>query len=131
MRRERARGQAIIEVIIAVGIVTFALLGAVAATTRAIKTSRVASQKAEALVFANQIIEKIKIDKESDVKGFFAQANSACNNDYDLINGVYSADVTCSGLPGDEVSVNVEVTWTEGDSTLSVSLDTKLTKTKY
>jgi len=126
--KEKRLGQIILEVIVSVGIITVVLLGAVAATTRALKTARVASSRAEALAYANRVMEKIKIDKESDVEAFFNKSD--CNS-YDGVTGSYTLDASCTGFGSGIVDVSLVVSWPEGDTNFSVSLDTKLTKTKF
>jgi len=122
-------GQSLIEVLVAVGIVLFALVGAVAATTYSIRTSRVTTNQVEAGRYASQVIEQIQRSKSIDSEGFFTDRD--CGNfgpfgDSDE----YEVTVSCifDSLAVDEAEVGVTVTWQEGNSSLSVTLDTVVSK---
>lgn len=122
-------GQSLIEVLVAVGIILFALVGAITATTYSIKTSKVSSDQSEASRYANFVIEEIQKTKNSDPATFFNNRNCGSFGPYGD-NGQYEAEVVCvfDSPNTDQTEVNVTISWFEGSSKLSVKLNTIITK---
>lgn len=122
----KQRGQSLIEVLVAVGIIVFALVGTIAATTRAVKTARVAANQTEAGKYASLVIEQIQKQKHDDSEAFFDQRDCGSYGPFGD-EGEYEAVVTCDFV-ADEVAVKVRVSWPEGQSNLAVELNTIISK---
>jgi Tfp pilus assembly protein PilV len=123
-------GQSLIEVLVAVGVILFALMGAIMATTYSIKTSRVSSDQSEASRYASLVIENIQKVKSDNPQTFFDDENCEPFNGSYGDDNQYTANVVCVfDQPNpDQVEVNVTVSWIEGTSPLSVKLNTIMSK---
>lgn len=129
----KVTGQSLIEVLVAVGVILFALMGAITATTYSVKTSRVSSNQSEASRYASLVIEEIQKNKNSNPQVFFDSRDCGVFGPYGN-NGQYKVETVClfDSPNADQAEVNITVSWPEGSSQLSVKLNTIITKeSKY
>ena len=128
MKEVKSNGQLLIEILIALAVMTVAMVGALAVSTRAIRVSRVARSTAEASKYAENVLETLKRTKESDPGTFFTNSTCPVCGPFG-VNLEYSCSLSCS-FNGDVDDVTVTVSWVENGSTSSVKLQTILTKSR-
>lgn len=131
--KKTGKGQTLVEVIVAVGVIGLVLTGIVLAASSGLKTSRVARERFEARRLASSKLEEVRNERNTDPASFFAEskAGSSFEEGPETIEGnlasyerTVSYDYTADG---DEVEVTVEVEW-GSDPTFSVSETTILTQ---
>lgn len=130
---KRMAGQMFIELIVAVGIITVALVAVVAMSTQSVKIQRASGSRGEATSLANRNLEEIRNLKNNDVVGFFNAVPTivpAPPNCPITASSVYSCSVNYSLTGSDEMKVTVTVSWAEGSNTMSVDVSSILTKGK-
>lgn len=111
------KGQTLVEVIVAVGVVGLVLTGIVLSATFGLKTSRVARERFEARRILQSKLESIRDERNSDPGEFFSdnKVGSFIEEGPDVITGnlaVYNRSVSYDySVGGNEVEVAVEVVW--------------------
>lgn len=125
------RGQMFIELIVAVGVITVALVGVIAMSTQSVKVQKASGNRGEATNLANRNLEEIRNLKNRNVVGFFnptptiVPAPPACPI---TAASVYSCSVSYVLTGTDEMKVTVTVSWAEGSNTMNVVVNSILTK---
>ena len=125
---KKNRGQSLIEVVIAIGILGVALIGIVSAATVGLKTARVSRERAFARVLVDRKIERIRSVKESDPQAFF-NLGSRTETETETTDPGYTILTTyTSQLAGQRMLIEVIVTWVDGNLNYSVNQSTYLRK---
>lgn len=123
-----AAGQLLVEVLIALTVITVALVATLSVSIRAIRVGRTARNRLEAIRYAESAIEQLKRSKESDQETFFANKVCPFCGPYGVDN-IYQCRFDCN-FSADDVSVKASITWKEAGSDVSVNLETVLTKAR-
>lgn len=119
------KGQMLVEVMVALGIITTALVFAVSAATQSQRNARYVQNEMEANKHANAVIERLRNTKDSNPDNFFSAGTcGACSG----VPAFYSCSLSCTFVGGNRANVTVTVSWEEAGSTRSVRLPTILTK---
>ncbi len=126
MLTKNHQGQLLIEVLIALAVMTVAMVAALAVSIRAIKVARTSRSQAEASKYAENVLENLKSTKEADPMLFFANATCPACGPFGT-NNMYSCSMACN-FTADTDDVTVTISWTDGGNTSSVKLETILTK---
>lgn len=118
------RGQLLIEILVALAVVTLALVVSMAALSSATKVSRVARQRLEATKYAEKVLEVLRRERDRDQETFFSVSTCGLCGPFGN-NQEFACQLSCS-FSASEVQATVEITW---ESSV-VSLSTVLTKYK-
>lgn len=118
------KGQMLIEIIIAVGVLVLVLVGVSDLMTRSQRVSSYQGKRDEALSIAKEILNDYRLQKENDPQNF-ADTVIGLNRDVCVAGKDYSCTVT---VTKNVTSVNlfVRVSWIDGANTLDVSLEQDL-----
>jgi Tfp pilus assembly protein PilV len=139
------RGQSLIEVVVAVGVMSLLMVALLTTVTLAVKNSRLAKDRVQAVSLANEGVELMRAYRDYDYDEFFSVARI---DQYDLpyswvVEDGLSSDCVvteyvirdsfrrCVGITSvDASSVDVEVTvdWQEGSRVHQVLQSTRLTQ---
>ncbi len=125
-------GQTLIEVIVAVAVISLVLTGIVIAVTSGLKTSRISRERFEARRIVDSELEDIRSERNNDPGSFFVSENAGDTIEVgpDVVEGnstSYEKTVTYDyAADGREVEVTVAVEW-GGEESYSVSQTTILT----
>src|SRR5690242_11398977 len=104
--RKKQAGQTLVEMVIAIGLVSFILVGLVAGAIVSLKTSRLARERNVANQLATTQLEKARQDRDNDPATFFATTDVARPVAMGT-NPAYQVKVTKT-LAGDQMEVVVE-----------------------
>lgn len=127
MKKEE-KGQLLIEVLIALAVINLALVSLLSVSIKAIRVGRTSRNRLEAVKYAEGVIEALKRTKESNQDSFYLTQPCPTCGPFGA-NNIYTCSATCAWT-SDRLTVRVKVSWTEGDSSPSVTLDSVLTKAK-
>lgn len=140
-----SQGQSLIEVVVAIGVMSLLMVALLTTVTLAVKNSRLAKDRVQAVSLANEGIELMRAYRDYDYDEFYSSArldeynlpyswtvedglSSDCVvTDY-AIRSIYRRCVLLS--IGDASSIDVEVTvdWQEGSRIHQVLQSTRLTQ---
>lgn len=90
----RERGDTIVEVLIAIGVLSLILGGAYVMTSRSIQGARTAQERVEALKLVESQLEQIKNYAATDPDAIFGVAGDFCINGSGAVVGAGGADCT-------------------------------------
>jgi len=123
---KKAKGQSLIEVVVAIGIVVIVIVALVAVTTVSVRNASFSRNQALATKYAQEAIEKIRDYRARVAWDIFT---NNCQNPPDLpsIPSSFSRTISCSGS-GDSREIKVTVSWTDFKGTHKSELTTRLTK---
>lgn len=118
--KSSSEGQFLLEVLIAVTLIMLVLVAAVRVSTHSVKNVRVAGDQLEATKLAEEKLAEIIEDKERTIGSFFD--TGFVSYDCGPLGEMEQYDCQTYFIDGgaDSVEVTVEVSWQEGDSTLTV-----------
>jgi type II secretory pathway pseudopilin PulG len=118
------KGQLLIEILVALAVVTVALVVSMAAVSSATKVSRVARQRLEATKYAEKVLEVLRRERDRDPETFFDKAVCGLCGPFGT-NLEFACQLSCSFTTTD-VQATVEILWESSQ----VSLSTVLSKYK-
>lgn len=121
------KGQSLIEVVIAIGILGIIMVGLVSGATVGLKAARLSRERAYAKSLADRKIEEIRTDKTRDPEAFFDTSSSESEDTNTVPVYTISTIYTLQQV-GTRMLVQVDVTWVDGGSTYTVEQDTYFTK---
>ena len=141
-----AEGISLIEVIVAVGLVLFALTAVIRATTTSLKSSQFATEKAQSSTYAQQAIEYLRNASKADWTDFVSHVGSSCLpqgswidghcGSTNIIDGKFLRDIqmdchSCEvdgNARDDWVSVSVTVSWESGGQPHQSQIETDISR---
>lgn len=120
------RGQMLIEIVVAVGILALVLIGVSDLMARSQRLSGYQTKRDEARSIAQSLLNDFRIQNQSDPEVFEA-AVVGFSRDVCVTGKEYSctAEITKNG---GSVDILITVSWTDGNNTLSVKMEQKITK---
>lgn len=118
------KGQMLIEIVIAVGILALVLIGVSDLMTRTQRVSTFQAKRDEANSVAKKILNDYRLQRDTEPETF---ASTVTGLDRDVcVEGLdYSCTATVTNVNGD-VDISVVVSWVEGENTFSISTSQKL-----
>lgn len=122
----KERGQTLIEMVIAIGLVSFVLVGLVAGATASLKSARLSRERNRATYLAQTELESARRDRDEDPETFFTTAGVTGPTESGTAP-VYRITVTKT-LVGTQMEVSVTVAWDDAGNTYQVVEETLLTK---
>lgn len=120
LRKGKSLGQTLIEVIVALVLVEFALISIASAGVVSVKNSRVARERAEARSIAETVLEQIRVERNAESSDFFAAGTRTEVLPTQGTTVVYTPTVRYTKLSNDQIEVEVEVAWGTGQTGMSV-----------
>ncbi len=123
----KSHGQSLIEVIIAIGILSVALVGVVAGATFGLKAARVSQERGYARLLADKEMEEVRQEKNVDPEGFFNLGERELRKTDETPPG-FTITTTYTVRAAGVIKVDVVVTWIDGNVTYTVEQNTILTK---
>lgn len=141
-RKALQKGQTLVEAIVVIGMVILLVTGLIAGTTASLKTSQAGRAKSEAVKFAEDGIERIRLIRDDNWTTFASYSGLYCfasDGTLTLPTGptcpvnIQTADNSFSRSTsfiwlGDKMHVQVAVVYHEGDAEQTVFLDTYFTR---
>lgn len=122
-------GQSLVEIVVAIGVMGLVLTSMVMAVTIGIKTTRVAKERVEARHLIENRLEEARRERDTDPDGFFGLGNRTDPTEQVGANPVYSLTTSYTEIvPGEQIEVEVEVTWVDGANDYVVTGSTYLSK---
>ena len=138
------KGQSLIEVVVAVGVMSLLMVALLTTITLAVKNSRLAKDRVQAVSLANEGIELMRAYRDYDYTEFYAKAQT---DEYNLpyswvvedglsggcpvvvfgIRDFFRRCVLVSNADASSVDVSVTVEWQEGSRVHQVVQSTRLT----
>lgn len=122
------KGQMLIEIVVAIGIIGLVLVGVSDLMTKSVRATSFQKQKAEALVIVKKILGDYKTARDADPESFYSAAESVLIDPCE-VDKPYRCYVTMEKYP-DSVSVLVRAQWQDGGRTYDVSLSQLLFREK-
>lgn len=135
------KGQSLIEVIVAVGMISVLLVALLALVTLSLKNSRLAKARAQAVSLAQEGVELMRAYRAYNWSTMYSLADAdytlpqnwvvadglslPCDNEVN-INGIFWRCVRLDIIDANEISSVVTVGWTEGGQDLSTTQSTQL-----
>lgn len=124
------RGQTLIEIVMAIGIIGLVLVGVSDLMTRSIRVVSFQKQKDEALIIIKKMLIDYKAARDTDPEGFYTAIDNA-TIDPCVANSVYKCVVTVDKPPTlDSVNISILAEWLDGGKTYSVTLSQSLTRSQ-
>ncbi len=123
----KSKGQMLIEVVIALGVLSLVLIGVSDLMTRSQRVGSFQAKRDEALSVARSLLNGYRIERDNDPVAFEA-AVVGINRDICVDGKDYSCKVEVTKSTG-LVDLLVTVSWPDGDSTLSINLHQSLVTT--
>ena len=122
-------GQSLVEVVVAIGVMGLVLTSMVMAVTIGIKTTRVAKERVEARHLIENRLEEARRERDTDPDGFFELGSRTDPTQQVGTNPVYNLTTYYTEVvPGEQIEVEVEVTWVDGANDYTVTGSTYLSK---
>ncbi len=140
------QGQALLEAIVAFGVVALVLVALISAITVSLANAQYARNKAQATKYAQEAIEWLHQQRDTQTtgwSGFYTKAGATyCVNNLsnyssmtasscstNMTGTIFEREMTLTGnVASDKVTALINVTWTQGARTAKVDLETVLTK---
>ena len=113
-------GQTLIEVIVALVLVEFALISIASAGVVSVRNGRLARERAEARSIAETIMEGVRLERDADAEGFFARSSGVEALPTQGSGVVYSPELRYTRIDDDQMQVSVEVSWSVGGGQMHV-----------
>ncbi len=124
----KKKGQSLIEILVAIGILGVMLVGVVAGATVGLKGARISRERAYAKSLADKKTEQVRTIRDTDPDLFF-DLGSRNESATDSTGPGYTITTTYTLQPsGVLMSVVVVVGWTDGNSSYNVTESTYLSK---
>jgi len=138
-----SQGQSLVEVLVAVGAMSLLLVSLLSLISLSVRNSRLAKDRTQALSLAQGGIELMRAYRDYSWTDFSGSAggtkydlpgawvvedglSTACNESTYTINNVYRRCVEIQGIDAQEMSINVEVSWQEGNQVHQAIQETRL-----
>jgi type II secretory pathway pseudopilin PulG len=123
----KQKGQMLIEIVVAVGIIALVLVGVSDLMTRSSRVVTFQKQKDEAVTVAQRCLNYYRTERDSNPVEFYTKAENGS------LGACPSESYTGTITPGtdvlpDSVRVTATVGWTDGPNNFSVSLSQSLAK---
>lgn len=125
-KQNRASGQMLIEIVVAVGIIALVLIGVSDLMTRSSRSVTFQKQKDEAVTISQRLLNNYRVQRDSNPLAFYDGAGSSVLDP--CISGKLYVCVVTMEKTADSVLVAVKVEWEDGGQTFSVSLLESLAK---
>jgi prepilin-type N-terminal cleavage/methylation domain-containing protein len=122
----KRRGDSLVEVVVAVAIISVVILALVRVTTVAINNATFAKNQATATNYAREVLEDARRLKETNLSTFFDSSNSPCTYSVTTV-GSFTRTRQCDFYPN-LVQVTATVKWTDALGDHQSQLMTNLTK---
>ena len=134
----RNRGQSLVEVLVAVGIISLVLVAIVAGVTLAIKNASFSKNQTSATRYAQEAMEWLRNQRDQDWNAFVGRNGRAyCLNNLSwstgsceyVLGGIFKREAILSGLVTDpRIEVKVTVSWQDAGGTHQSELSSYFTK---
>ncbi len=121
------KGQMLIEVVVAIGIIVLILVGTSDLTTRSLRAVTFQKQKDEAVLILQKLLNDYRSQRDSDPAGFYSTVTSEVI-DPCIAGKPYKCTVLVDKT-ADAVTLTAMADWDEGGKTLSVKLVESLART--
>lgn len=129
------RGQMLVELLIALGVATLAIVALVSITTRSVSNAGYSQRQSTATAYATQAMEWIRSQKNTDWQTFSAHSGLYCLNSLAwtagacpatkvLDSGTFARDVTISSPTPQQIQAVVTVSWSEASKDFSTKQTT-------
>ena len=129
INHNKKQGQSLVEVVVAIGVMGLVLTSMVMAVTIGIKTTRVAKERVEARHLIENRLEEARRERDTDPDSFFGLGNRTDPTEQVGTNPMYSLTTSYTEIvPGEQIEVEVEVTWVDGANDYVVTGSTYLSK---
>lgn len=122
-------GQALVEVILAIGIMALVVVALLSISAQAISNAEIARTSTAAVKYAQEVVENLRIEREKNKNTFFLNPTDICDSQ-NGVSGKLKRTVNCVADGEDRVSINVDVSWTFGGVTRHSTASSILTKWK-
>lgn len=122
----KIKGQMLIEIVVAVGVLSLVLIGVSDLMTRSQRVGTFQRQKDEALSIARMLLNDYRIQRDNDPDQFEDNV-VGLSRDVCVTDKPYSCKVEVTKQTG-SVDVVATVSWIDGVNTLSVNLNQVLTE---
>lgn len=126
MNSKREVGQMLVEVVVAVGVLALVLIGVSDLMTRTQRVSTFQAKREEATEIAKSILNDYRLQRDNDPETFPATVTGI--NRQTCVEGKDYACVAVVENVNDDISINIIVSWVEGENTFSVNFSQKLNK---
>lgn len=127
MRKTKIKGQMLIEIVVAIGIIALVLVGVSDLFVRSSRVVTFQKQKDEALSIAIEILNDYRLQRDEDPEGFYT-AITGTVLDPCVAGKQYVCTITINKT-ADATVITVRADWSEGDSDLNVSISQSLSRT--
>ncbi len=124
--KNKFKGQMLIEIVVAIGIIGLVLVGVSDLMTRSSRVVTFQKQKDEALYISQAILNQYRIQRDTDPQLFYDSVASAIN-DPCVTGKPYVCNITVV-KSATSVQINVKVDWSDGGQTFNVSLNQLLSR---
>lgn len=126
--KKQEKGQSLIEVLAALGVVVLVLLALITVTTISIRNATFAKNQSLATSYAQELIEEARDLRDSNKETFFTD-ESLCDLAPDPDSAPpFTLERVCTLVGGDKMQVLVTVTWTDAKGDHKSELYTELTR---
>lgn len=122
----RNKGQMLIEIVVAIGIIGLVLVGISDLMTRSLMVVSFQKQKAESLLILKKMITDYRIARDSNPESFYDTAANAILNPC-VPGKIYKCTVTMQ-KSAEAVLVSIVAEWQDGGKTYSTSLSQSFTR---
>lgn len=148
----KTNGQSLLEVVVAIGVIVFVLVGLISTVTFGLSNAQFARNKAQAIKYTQEAVEWLRIERDASWNNFYDHSSDSgtiyclrntswpspgvCSSAMVIDDGILStydifhreATLTRSGIDNDKVLVTVKVWWYQGNRYTDVVVNTYLTK---
>lgn len=123
------KGQTLVEIVVAIGVMGLILTSMVMVATIGIKTSRVAKERVEARHLMENRLEEVRRSRDTNPETFFGTGTYSDAPVLMGSNPEYSLTTTYTEIvPGEQYEITVDVTWVDGANDYNVSSSTYLSR---
>ncbi|MFH1840958.1 MAG: hypothetical protein ABH807_02280 [Candidatus Shapirobacteria bacterium] len=121
------RGDSIVEVVVAVAIISMVALALIRVTTVALNNATFAKNQATATKYAQEAIEEVRLIREANGSVFFDNTALCQSSSLSPLPGNFVRQKTCT-LNASIMQVLVVISWDDNTGTHHSELETYLTK---
>lgn len=126
---KKIKGQTLLEVVVATGVVGVALVAMTITVISGVKMARVSRERSEALRIAEDKLESIRNERNMDPDDFFGLGSREYTIETSGEAPVYTIEARVDEIiAGEDVDVEVVVSWVDGDNEYSINKNTALSK---
>ncbi len=119
-------GQMLIEIVVAVGIISLVLVGVSDLMIRSSRLTTFQRQKAEAFTISQRLLNNYRVQRDSNPQAFYDNAGGSVLDP--CVSGKTYVCIVSMEKSAEAVLVTVKVEWGDGGQTFDVSLSQSLSK---